>query len=197
MAQKGQRTKTNALDYKDYLKLIAGLRKDKLYKWELYCIVSFATGMRISDTLSTCWRDILNKEIFNKAEKKTGNFRSVFINEEIRKHIADLYHFLGSPDISQPLILNEQSGKAYSRVHVNRLLKIFQFRYKLPPIRFASHSLRKTLGRYTYDKMGRTAESIVLLSDIYGHKNPGTTWTYIGLRDDEIKKVFEGISLKP
>lgn len=196
MAQKGLRTKTNALDYKDYLKLITGLRKDKLYRWELYCVVSFATGMRISDMLSTRWKDILNKEIFNKVEKKTGNLRSVFINDEIREYIAELYRFLGCPNVSQPLITNEQTGKPYSREHINRMLKIFQFRYKLPPIRFASHSLRKTLGRYTYDKMGRTAESIVLLSDIYGHKNPGTTWTYIGLRDDEIKKVFEGISLK-
>ena len=102
---------------------------------------------------------------------------------------------MGDPDKSLPLIANPRLAKAYSREHINRMLKRFRFRYKLPVRNFSTHTFRKTFGRYVWDSMGRSMEALTLLCLIFKHASIQTTMIYLGIRQDEINSVFHGIKL--
>ena len=59
----------------------------------------------------------------------------------------------------------------------------------------STHTFRKTFGRYVYELMGRSAEGLILLNQIFRHSNLETTRRYIGLAQEDIDKVFDSIRL--
>ena len=66
---------------------------------------------------------------------------------------------------------------------------------RLPIRAFSTHTFRKTFGRYVYELMGRSAEGLILLNQIFRHSNLETTRRYIGLAQEDIDKVFDSIRL--
>lgn len=80
-----------------------------------------------------------------------------------------------------------------STQYINRVMKTWKDKYNLHIGNISSHTFRKTFGRYVYDKMNRTEEAIILLQRIFRHSSPQTTMIYIGLRDDEVNKIFDTI----
>lgn len=191
---KGLLTTADYLPYEEYLRLLHCLHHDRLYKWEVYCKVSFCTAFRVSDVRSTHWKDILGKSEFIKLEQKTQKARLVKINEEIRNDMQQMYQLLGQPDTGLSVICNPRTEEPYSREYINRMLKYFLWKYKLRIKRFSTHSFRKTFGRYVYESLGRTSDALVRLSQILNHKNIETTRRYIGLDQNDIDEVFESLS---
>jgi integrase len=191
---KGQLTTADYLPMEDYNRLVDGLHNDKEYLWELYCRLGFCTALRASDVLSLKWTDILEKDELGKMEGKTEKGRRIKLNNSVKKKIQELYALLGKPLTTQPVIYNPKTEKAYTLEHINRLLKTFRFKYKLPIKAFSTHTFRKTFGRYVYESSGRTAESLILLNSILRHSKLETTKIYIGLQQNEIDKVFNSIN---
>ena len=101
----------------------------------------------------------------------------------------------GQPAPEQYIFLSPRTGKPYSLEYINRLLKVFKVRYRLPIRAFSTHTFRKTFGRYVYELMGRSAEGLILLNQIFRHSNLETTRRYIGLAQEDIDKVFDSIRL--
>jgi integrase len=190
---KGQLTTADYLSIEDYNQLVDGLHSEKKYLWELYCRLGFCTALRASDVLSLRWSDILGKDELGKMEGKTEKGRRIKLNNSVKKKIQELYDLLDKPLTTQPVIYNPRTGKAYTLGHINRLLKTFRFRYKLPIKAFSTHTFRKTFGRYVYESNGRSAESLILLNSIFRHSNLETTKIYIGLQQNDIDKVFNSI----
>lgn len=195
MSVKGQITTAEPLEYNDFLRLLSGLHEDGNYLWELYCCISFCTACRVSDVRSMTWEDVLEKDALYKTEQKTGKTRQISFNKDIQRRIASLYKLLGSPDKRLPLLFNPKTRKAYTTQYLNYKLKYLRAKYRLPICRFSTHSFRKTFGRYVYDSKERTTESLILLSMILNHTSPNTTKVYLGIRQDEISGIFEGIKL--
>ena len=194
MSQKGQRTTSDYLPIAEYYRLLQCLRKDRLFRWEAYCKVSFCTALRVSDVRTTKWKDILNISEFIKVEQKTGKTRIIQINQEIRNDILQMYHILGEPDPELSVIHNLFGGAPCSSQYINRKLKWFRGRYRLKIKRFSSHTFRKTFGRHVYEILGRTPDALVRLSQIFGHKSIDTTRRYIGLDQEDIVQVFDSLS---
>ena len=46
----------------------------------------------------------------------------------------------------QYIFLSPRTGKPYSLEYINRLLKVFKVRYRLPIRAFSTHTFRKTFG---------------------------------------------------
>ena len=147
----------------------------------------------------------------NSIEKRAGEGIEV-------KYVLDLRDFPGDPvqekivhdvDIiiqdkeidvvvevtEQYIFLSPRTGKPYSLEYINRLLKVFKVRYRLPIRAFSTHTFRKAFGRYVYELMGRSAEGLILLNQIFRHSNLETTRRYIGLAQEDIDKVFDSIRL--
>lgn len=196
MSIKGQITTAEPLEYDDFIRLLSGLHEDGNYLWELYCCISFCSACRISDVLSMTWKDVLEKDALYKMEQKTGKTRQIPMNNSVRQRITELYRLLGSPNKRLSIASNTLTQKPYTKQHINRTLKVFRVRYRLPIKRFSSHTFRKTFGRYVYEAMGRTMEALILLSMIFKHSSPQVTMVYLGIRQDEIDGIYNTIQLK-
>lgn len=194
MANKHQLTTADHLPYNEFDKLLAGLRQDGNYFWEMYARLSFCTACRASDVLKFKWSDVLKKSCVI-TEQKTGKTRRISFNPSVQKKIQELYKLMGSPDKdSYVFSTNRSSGEPVSIQYVNRQLKKFKYRYKLPIDHFSSHTFRKTFGRYVYDKSNHSAESLLLLNKILNHSNIQVTKTYIGITQDEINSIYDSIA---
>lgn len=191
---KGKLTTADYLSIDDFNTLVDGLHRDGEYLWELYCRLSFCTAMRASDVLSLTWEEVLNRERIDKIEKKTGKNRRINFNRSVSAKINELYNLLGQPDKKYAVFININTNRPYSLAHINRLLKKFRVRYRLPIKAFSTHTFRKTFGRYVYESNGRSAESLILLNSIFRHSSIDVTKVYIGIRQSEIDKVFDSIT---
>lgn len=192
---RGQLTTADYLPIDTFRKLLGALEKDGEYLWETYCWLSFCTAFRASDVRALRWRDVLNRQELVRIERKTKKSRLVKFNKEVRDKTWYLYGSLGCPDVNGYIFENPQTGRPYSLEHINRLLKVFRSRYKIPIRAFSTHTFRKTFGRYVYEMSGRTAEGLILLNQIFRHSNLETTRRYIGLAQEDIDKVFASIRL--
>ncbi|MFR9592593.1 MAG: tyrosine-type recombinase/integrase [Rikenellaceae bacterium] len=168
---KGKLTTADYLPIEEFERLVEGLRNDNQYLWELYCRLSFCTALRASDVLSLTWGDIFERDSFDKREKKTGKARRITLNKSVQNKIGELYELLKTPPLDQAIFLNSRSGRPYTIEYINRLLKLFKVRYRLPIKAFSTHTFRKTFGRYVYDTNGRSAESLILLNSIFRHSS--------------------------
>lgn len=191
--EKGRLTKADYLPIKEFNRLVEGLHNDGLYVWELYCRLSFCTALRASDVLTITWEDIIDREFLDKIEKKTQKGRKITFNVSVRQKIKELYTLQGEPNKKGSPFLNPKTKSTYSLEHINRMLKEFKFRYRLPIKAFSIHTFRKTFGRHVYESNGRSAESLILLNTIFRHSSIDITKVYIGLRQDEIDNVFNAI----
>ncbi len=194
MSLKGSITTSDYLPFEEYQRLVRCLDADKEYLWCTYCILSFCLALRISDVLKLTWEDVLNKKEITVTEKKTGKVKTIPIGQNTSDHLTALYQKLNKPRINQHIFINKD-GQIYTRQRINQLLKELKDRYNINVGNFSSHTFRKTFGRYVYNKMGRTEESLVILNQIFKHHSIQTTMIYIGLRSNEIGRVFNSIEI--
>lgn len=149
--------------------------------------------LRVSDVLSLRWIDILCKDEICITEKKTGKTRLIRIGETNKKRIAELYKLLGSPDLELPIIKHPKKSTAYTDRQINRVLKTLKEEYSLPISRISTHTLRKTFGRWVYEKEGQSEAALVLLSKMFNHSSIAITRRYIGLSKEQIDDVYTSI----
>lgn len=193
MARKGISTTADYLPFEELKKLFEGLHRDKLYKWEAYCKVSYCTAFRISDVRTTTWKDILHQSELIKMEQKTKKSRLITFSQEIADNIAQLYELAGSPDLSLSVICNPHTHQPYSREYINRRLKYFRVRYQVNIRHFSTHSFRKTFARNTFEANGGTMKALSLIQKILNHKNPQTTLIYMGYVQDDINEIYNSL----
>ena len=192
---RGQLTTADYLPMDMFRKLLDALEKDGEYLWATYCWLSFCTTFRASDVRTLRWKDVLNRNRLVKTEKKTRKNRMVKFSRYVQEKTRHLYGLQGIPDVENLIFMNPQTGNPYSLEYINRLLKVFRVRYRIPIHAFSTHTFRKTFGRYVYEIMGRSAEALILLNQIFRHSNLETTRRYIGLAQEDIDKVFNSIHI--
>ena len=192
---RGQLTTADYLPMDMFRKLLDALEKDGEYLWATYCWLSFCTTFRASDVRTLRWKDVLGRNRLVKTEKKTRKSRMVKFSRYVQEKTRHLYGLQGIPDVENLIFMNPQTGNPYSLEYINRLLKVFRVRYRIPIHAFSTHTFRKTFGRYVYELMGRSAEGLILLNQIFRHSNLETTRRYIGLAQEDIDKVFDSIRL--
>lgn len=195
MSVRGSITTSDYLPFDEYQRLVKCLDDDGQYLWCTYCILSFCLALRISDVLKLTWNDVLDKRSITLREKKTGKVKTIPIGSNTSEHLSKLYAKMKRPNRYKYIFLNPETKKVYTRQRINQLLKELKDKYQIQVGNFSSHTFRKTFGRYVYNKMGRTEEALVILNQIFKHHSIQTTMIYIGLRSNEIGKVFNSIEI--
>lgn len=195
MSKKGSITTSDFLDYEEYKRLIDLLDEDRQYKYELYCVLSFALALRASDVRKLKWSDVLGERRLIVQEKKTKKTKPIPIGPNTSEKIDELYIKMGKPFTNNWIFANKYGTAPVSLQYINRCMKSWKEKYGLHVGNISSHTFRKTFGRYVYNKMGRSEEAIILLQRIFRHTSAQTTMIYIGLRDDEIGDVFNTIDI--
>lgn len=191
MSLKYSTTTADYLVWSDAMNLIRKLAKDGNYKMSLLIAIGCFTGLRISDILALRWRQILHTSEFTVIEKKTGKRRTLRLNPELQKHIADCFEHIKPLGIESPILVS-QKGTTYSVQRINVILKEIKKKYKLKINHFSCHSLRKTFGRQVYNMNSDSAElALVKLMELFNHSSVAITKRYLGLRQEEILETYD------
>ena len=191
MSKKYSNTTADYLSWDQNLNLIRRLYDDGEIKISLLISMGSFWGLRISDLLRLKWEDVLAKDEFVLAEKKTGKTREIKINDQLQRHITDCHAEIKPRDPGNH-IFTSQKGSVYSIQRINVIFKTLKVRYNLSVQNFSTHSMRKTFGREVFNKSGTNAElSLVKLSQLFNHSNVATTRRYLGIAKEEMMQTYD------
>lgn len=84
-------------------------------------------------------------------------------------------------------IFISQKGSVYKTQSINDVLKAI---FNTKNLQISSHSLRKSFARRVYQNQNESENSLVLLSDIFGHSSIAITRRYLGIRQETISNVY-------
>ncbi len=194
MSLKYSTTTADFLVWSDAMNLIRKLAKDGNYKMSLLVALGCFTGLRISDILALRWKQILGADEFTIVEKKTSKVRTIRINQQLQKHIAECYRQINPVGINAPILVS-QKGTVFSIQRINVVLKEIKRKYRLKVKNFSCHSLRKTFGRQVYNMNSDNSElALVKLMELFNHSNVSITKRYLGLRQEELLNTYDSLS---
>lgn len=179
------RDKEVIIGIKEYLR-IRSMRNYLMFCFGIY------SGLRISDLLQLKVWMVRNTTHINTKETKNKNRKKFIIHPSIRK---DLDNFIKDKHDDEYLFASRQmknktkiKGQPITRQAAYKVLKEVANYFELEEI--GTHTLRKTWGYLLYEQ---NPNNITLLMEIYGHKDPANTLSYIGftqdMMDDAILKL--------
>ena len=194
MSLKYSNTTADYLQWDEAMNLIRKLAKDGNYKMSLLIALGCFTGLRISDILALRWNQILHVSEFTITEKKTGKQRTLRLNPQLQRHIAECYERISPIGVNAPILVS-QKGTIFTIQRINVMLKEIKKKYRLHVGNFSCHSLRKTFGRQVYTMSGDSAElALVKLMELFNHSSIAITKRYLGLRQEEILETYDVLS---
>jgi integrase len=194
MSKKYSNTTADYLEWNEAMNLVRKLYDDSRITLSLYIGCSCFFGLRVSDTLSLKWEDLLDKDEFELVEKKTKKKRNIRINQQLKRHISDCHDKI-KPIGQDEFMFLSQKGTVYSIQRLNIILKDLKKQYNLKVRNFSNHSLRKSFGRTIFDRSAENAElAIVKLSQLFNHSNPAITRRYLGISQKELLDTYDVLS---
>ena len=194
MSLKNQYTTADYIEWDFAMNLVRQLYRDGNYRFSLLIGCGCFFGLRYSDLKTLRWDQLITSDVFTLTERKTGKRRDIRINKGFQQHIKDCHDALKIKDDAQPCFLT-RFGSVLSVQMANRHFKNIKARYKVKIKNFSTHSLRKTFGRRVVEMAGADAEmALIKLSEIFNHSSPMVTRRYLGLRQEELREIYENLS---
>jgi len=191
MKQKKKKNRTTSfLEWNEYLKLLKKLKGDKIR-----LIVAFQgmCGLRVSDVLNLTWGDIANKDNVVLYEKKTGKQRKIFINDDLKRIIAEEYR---EQDPHIYCFRSKFANEPISIEYINRRYKEFFDLYEIEYYgNISSHLFRKTFGRRYIELNDWSDKSLMILCDVFNHSSLKMTRIYLGINEQEKENVYRMLTL--
>ena len=193
MALKGQSTVADYLNWDEAMNLIRKLNRDGKYRDAMLIATGCFTLLRISDILKLRYADLMDADILNIVEQKTGKRREIALNPDFKKLIKECYMALEISNHDKYIFTNRMGG-VITVQRVNDILKELKAKYKLNIQHFSSHSLRKTGARRIYDMSEDREYALVKLSTVLNHSNCAITRRYLGIKREEILNCYNLLS---
>jgi integrase/recombinase XerD len=122
--------------------------------------------------------------ILSAAQSKGGQTRTVYLNQRLRKALADYGDTIKRSDPQRALFASQKGG-AFS---ANTMCQLFLDIYKAVGLKDASsHS-----GRRTYiTRLANKGVGVRLLAALAGHAHISTTQRYIDVNSDQLSQAVE------
>lgn len=150
--------------------------------------IGINTALRVSDLLLLKVSDVTG-EYIEVVESKTGKRKRIKINASIKTVVKALIPADAKSD--DWLFPSRTGGKPISRVQAYRILNEAAERAGLTHMRIGTHSMRKTFGRFAYEK----GIELPLIMKALNHSSERETLRYIGIEQDDIDSVHIDICL--
>jgi integrase len=196
MSLKGQKTTTTSMDWDDFKSLISKLERDGDYKFSLLISIGVFTGLRISDLIQLRFNQFEETDILTVTEIKTKKQRRIKINQDLKEIVARLKSKMNVVDTNQFIFVNKYGTKPIDKSYVNVKLKEILKKYNIIlEGNTSSHLFRKTLGNRVLRLNNYSAESVILLMELFSHSSPAMTKKYLGIREKEIHDVYDSVRL--
>ena len=196
MSLKGQKTTTTSMDWDDFKSLILKLERDGEYKFCLLISIGVFTGLRISDLLQLRFIQFEETDILTVTEIKTKKQRRIKINPDLADIVKRIKSKMNITDTNQFIFINRYGTKPIDKSYVNvKLKEIFKKYDIILEGNGSSHLFRKTLGNRVLRLNNYSAESVILLMELFSHSSPAMTKKYLGIREKEIHNVYDSLRL--
>lgn len=189
MALKGQTTTADYMNWDEAMNLIRKLYRDGKYRDAMLIATGCFTLLRISDIRKLRYSDLMDADILNVIEQKTGKRREIALNADFRKLIQDCFKALEIKDPDKYIFTNKMGGVVTVQ-RINDILKELKAKYRLNIQHFSSHSLRKTGARRIYDMSEDREYALIKLSTVLNHSNCAITRRYLGIKREEILDCY-------
>ena len=179
---------------KDLRKVEGFLRLAQSHGEKYYVIGKFQlnTGLRIIDVLKIRVSDIMLpsfrfREHLTLKEKKTGQDKQIKLNDELKRCLKAYVSFNGL-SYNGFLFPGRKDGTHITYYQVWRVFTGIAEQLSLE--NFATHSLRKTWGYFSYKA---SKHNIALIMAMFNHDSERETLKYIGIDQDEKDRVYSTV----
>ena len=180
------------------LEVIEAIKRNLDTKPRDHCLFTLGinTGLRANELLSLTVGQVAHAQPGRQValkQSKTNAYRTVFLNNNCAEAIRSWLDSHPMPDAATPLFLSRKrlrglgGMKSLSVPTVTGMVKEW-CALSHAHGNFGSHSLRKTWG---YHQRITNKASVALLMRAFGHKSEAQTLNYLGIEDDEIRKLYE------
>lgn len=172
-----------------YLKYLKG-KNDRDY---MLAKLQLNTGLRIGDIVAIAISDILDEnfnflEYWELCEEKTGKSKKIKLNSTVKKAIKS--YVIGS-GLNYNDCLFYSRKKAYRHITTRQAWNILSTAAADLGIQnFATHSLRKTWGYWSYKE---SRYNIALIMDMFNHTNEAQTLKYIGINQEQKDLLYSAV----
>ena len=180
---------------------------DEDKKWiasrnKMLFLIGINIGIRASDLCELKYSFFMNgdgtfKDFYSlqpKKTKKTGKFVKLYFNQTVKKAIADYLNEYPLEDIDEYLFKSREGNGHITSIHLGKIIKDTAKESGIEK-NICSHSLRKTFGYHVWHSAEDKEKALIMLMTIFNHSSVIMTKKYIGLMDEEIEDVFNGLNL--
>ena len=165
-------------------------------------LIGINLSLRISDLVSLRWNFFLKDDmtfrdfykIQPKKTKKTGKFVTLYFNDVVKKSITNYIEQYPIEDLNGFVFKSREGAGAVSERSVWRIIVDASAEAGIEH-NVGTHSLRKTFGFWVWHNAEDKEKALVMLMVIFNHSSVATTKKYIGIMNNEIEDVFNGLNL--
>ena len=196
--RKDVKTETQPINWKQAQTIVKTLQIEfqddpkKDYRDLLLFACGFYFGLRIGDILQLTWEQI-EKETFTLTEQKTKKTRQIQVSDNFRKIFKAVDKEIYKKAIPEGYIftpVKRYTGKPMSVRGANDRIKAVFKRTGIEVQNPSSHTLRKTFGKRVYEANNKSEDALILLGQIFNHRDVATTRKYIGLTKERILNAY-------
>lgn len=126
--------------------------------------------------------------------RKSRKFVKVYFNDAVRQAVCNYISEYPVSDLDDYLFVSRKGNKP---VTVDGIRKIVKNAAEEAGIvqNIGTHSLRKTFAYQIWHKAEDKNKALITLQTIFSHSSPSITAKYIGITNDEVKDMFDGLNL--
>ena len=200
MSRKGTKTQTEPISWRKAMNLLELMKDKGDDNTRLMLACGFYLGLRVSDILTLRWEDILGEKL-NLQEQKTGKAREITFDEgfkDVRDEVWSVFSAKKQPLPTQYIFTHQRidgdQNKPISVVAANKRIKKAFKQYDITCKNPSSHTLRKTFGRRIYEVYNQCEDALILLSQVFNHRDISITRRYIGITERRIANAYMSLS---
>jgi len=180
------------LNWETTQSLVKVLMNDKKPFETSLLLIGPMVGLRWCDLRRLTWAKLMEWE-FNIKELKTGNIRTIRIGPSAKEKVVELFEIAKTVKrhTMTSYIFSSRLKVPVSTTYANKVLNNVKNRFDIDH-GISTHTLRKTFGRRVYD-LDPCENTLMVLSEMFGHEHMSTTRRYLGLRKEEITKRYDDL----
>lgn len=177
-------------------------KKQIAHRNKMMFLIGINLGIRASDLCGLKYSFFMNKDgtfkegysLQPKKTQKHKKFVKLYFNQVVKKAITEYIQNYPYDDIDEYLFKSRKGDKSISEHALWDIMNNTAIEAGIKQ-NIGSHTLRKTFGYWVWHSAEDKGRALVTLQAIFNHSSQNVTAKYIGLTNDEMCDIFNGLNL--